>query len=382
MGGLKPDHKTIARFRHDNKSALKNILKQCAKLYIKLGLIEGNTLFVDGSKIRTNASIKHTWTKQRCEHYLKHIDKHIESILSECESIDAEEENSSSIVKVNDELKDTQALKLKRETIMQELKEQNLGSINTTDPDCVKVKGRQGIHAGYNSQIVVDEKNGLIASSDVADESNDLNQFAAQIDNANATLGQKCKTACSDAGYAAPEELKKIDEQSIKVIVPSQKQTYDRELKPFDKENFPYDANKDRYICPEGHELTYNHFCKGKNHRVYQIKDKTHCRACKHFGICTTSKAGRRLRRLQNEDIKIKLEKQYKHETSQAIYKLRKQKVELPFGHIKRNLGVNAFLLKGIDGVRAEMSLLASCFNIVRMINIIGVTTFAAKATG
>jgi len=41
MGGLKPDHKTIARFRHDNKSALKNILKQCAKLCIKLGLIEG-----------------------------------------------------------------------------------------------------------------------------------------------------------------------------------------------------------------------------------------------------------------------------------------------------------------------------------------------------
>jgi transposase len=66
MGGLKPDHKTIARFRTDNKRALKNILKQCARLCIKLGLIEGNTLFVDGSKIRANASIDNTWTQEKC----------------------------------------------------------------------------------------------------------------------------------------------------------------------------------------------------------------------------------------------------------------------------------------------------------------------------
>ena len=66
-------------------------------------------------------------------------------------------------------------------------------------------------------------------------------------------------------------------------------------------------------------------------------------------------------------------------EQSQAIFKLRKQKVELPFGHLKRNLGVNAFLLTGLDGVKAEMSLLSSCFNITRMISIIGVPTLIAK---
>jgi hypothetical protein len=68
-----------------------------------------------------------------------------------------------------------------------------------------------------------------------------------------------------------------------------------------------------------------------------------------------------------------KLEAQYEEPESQEIYKLRMQKVELPFGHIKRNLKVNAFLLRGLDGVKAEMSLLASCFNISRMITILGV---------
>ena len=45
----------------------------------------------------------------------------------------------------------------------------------------------------------------------------------------------------------------------------------------------------------------------------------------------------------------------------------------MPFGHIKRNLGVKDFLLRGIDGVRAEMAVLAACFNMARMISIFGV---------
>jgi len=39
MGGLKPDHKTIAEFRRGHKKALKQVLKQCVRLCIKLDLI-------------------------------------------------------------------------------------------------------------------------------------------------------------------------------------------------------------------------------------------------------------------------------------------------------------------------------------------------------
>jgi transposase len=167
MGGLKPDHKTIARFRKDNRDILKNILKQCVRLCIKLDLIEGNTLFVDGSKIRANASIHNTWTPDKCERYLKEVDQHIESILSECDRIDEQEQEHPSLVKLKEELRDKEHLKSRVQDILKELKEQERESINTTDPDCVKVKGRQGIHAGYNGQIVVDEKHGLIVHSDV-----------------------------------------------------------------------------------------------------------------------------------------------------------------------------------------------------------------------
>jgi len=51
----------------------------------------------------------------------------------------------------------------------------------------------------------------------------------------------------------------------------------------------------------------------------------------------------------------------------------------LPFGHFKRNLGVDSFLLRGLAGVRAEMSLLSTCFNLVRLISLVGVSGLVAK---
>jgi len=379
MGGLRPDHKTIARFRKNNRDALRNILRQCVRLCIDLGLIEGNTLFVDGTKIRANASIGNTWTPDKCKRYLKNIDQHIESILSECDTIDEQEQDHSSLVKLKEELKDKEHLKTRIQGILKGLQEQGRDSINTTDSDCVKVKGRQGIHAGYNGQIVVDEKHGLIVHSDVVNESNDVNQFAHQIEQANQTLGYNCTNACADAGYSDIQELKKIDDQHITVIVPSQKQAHDRPVKPFDKQQFRYDSDQDCYICPQGHRLSYTFFDKDKHHKVYQITDKSLCLECPHFGLCTKAKYGRRIRRLVDEDLKLKLKHQYNQESSQAIYKLRKEKAELPFGHMKRNLGVMAFLLRGLEGVKAEMSLLASCFDITRMINLVGVPLLVAK---
>lgn len=50
--------------------------------------IEGNTLFVDGSGVRTNASINKSWTKDRCVRRLEKIDTRIAEILSECEQAD------------------------------------------------------------------------------------------------------------------------------------------------------------------------------------------------------------------------------------------------------------------------------------------------------
>ena len=369
--GLKPDHKTIAEFRRKNKEALANVLKQCAKICIKLNLIEGNTLFVDGTKIRANASIKNTWTREKAQRALKHIDKNIKDILTQCDTVDEAEEGTGSLVTMDEELKDQKILKSKVKGILKELEEEKQKSLNTIDPECTRINSLQGSHAGFNVQSAVDEKEGLILSIDVVSENNDLNQFASQINKANETLGKKCKTACADSGYASTEELEKIDKQGIKVIVPSQRQAAKGEPHEFAKERFTYNLKNDCYICPKGHKLTL--YSTNKKTKAYRISDKKICPACPNYGTCTKSKKGRTIDRLLNEEVRQRLEAQYEKPQSQEIYKLRKEKVELPFGHIKRNLKVDSFLLRGLKGVKAEASILGTCFNLARMITLLGV---------
>ena len=372
LGGLTPDDKTICQFRKENRSALKKILKQCVRLCIQLDLIDGNTLFVDGTKIRANASVKNTWTPEKCEAALQKIDQRIELILDECDTTDETEEAHNSLVQMNENFKDPQTLKTKIQETLEQLKAEGKKSINTTDPDCSRMNSIQGSHAGYNVQSVVDEKHGLILHTEVTSDNNDTAQFARQIDQANETLGKKCQTACADSGFANTEELKKIDDQGIQVIVPTQKQASEKKPGPFDKERFAYDCENDRYLCPENHSLSYSRINQESNTKIYKISDPQLCIQCPHFGVCTPSKMGRRITRLIHEETKEKLEAQYQRPEAQAIYKLRKQKVELPFGHIKRNLKVDAFLLRGTEGTQAEMSILATCFNVARMITLFG----------
>ena len=378
MKQLKPDHKTIAEFRRKNKKALQNVLKQCARMCLKLELIEGNTLFVDGSKIRANASIKNKWTKERCEEALKKADENIDRILKECEDIDLREELAPSLIKMRKELSDREALKSKILGILDGLTREKKEQLNTTDPECAVMHSQKGSHPAYNAQIVVDKKHGLIVSADATNDNNDCRQFAEQISRANETLQHKCSTACADSGYANTPELEKVAKQDIKVIVPSIAQA--SKIKSFAKKNFIYDKAKDCYTCPEGNILTYRG-TNSKGVRIYTIV-KNACKHCPRFGICTKIKNGRVIQRFKDEELKEKFEALYQQPDCQHIYKLRKAKVELPFGHIKRNLKFDGFLLRGKDGVSAEISLAAACFNIARMITIIGVVGLIQKLQG
>jgi transposase len=235
------------------------------------------------------------------------------------------------------------------------------------------VRGRQGTHAGYNAQIAVDEKYGLIVNSDVVNESNDMKQFSEQVRQANGVLGRKCKRACADAGYANTGNLKEAVGEDIEVIVPNQKQAlHKHEDALFGKDKFIYDKGNNQYLCPEGKVLKYSHYSETEGHYLYRIKWPSNCLRCKHYGECTNNIRGRAIIRLKDEHVKEELEALYISDKGQAIYKKRKGKVELPFGHIKGNLKAGAFLLRGLKGANAEMAILSTCFNISRMITILG----------
>ena len=364
LGGLRPDHKTIANFRRENKDALSNVLKQSARMCLKLGLIDGNILFVDGTKLRANASMKNTWNQKRIDETLAKVDKRIEAIIRESEEIDCQDEKDESLVRLQGELQDQRALREKVEQIALELQAGNRKSINTTDVDCVSTKSTHGSYAGYNGQIAVDEKHGLIASCDVVANSNDQGLLSKQIHNAEECLEKKCTAAVADGGYSDLQDLSTIIDE-VNVLVPVQRQNDDND-------SFTYNELTNTYRCAEGYVLTQCSIDDEKKRFRYKIDDAAHCRECSFFGTCTTSKSGRKLGRSFFEATSQRILRNLTADQSGGVYRLRAQRVEHPFGHFRRSLSVRSFLMRGLQGVKAEISLYSSAFNIRRMITILG----------
>lgn len=247
-------------------------------------------------------------------------------------------------------------------------------SINGTDKDCKIMKGRQGSHCSYNSQIGSDDKHGLIVSAQVSKAPVDRNELESQVNLAEENVGKQIPIVCADAGYSSVDALKPLVESDRTIIVPNGKQAQKNapEAGLFDKDKFIYNTESDSYTCPEGKQMYRSYKAKGSNKIVYRMNEYKNCLKCPHFGECTTSKKGRTLTRLVNEHIQEKLIQTYEKTESQEIYKRRKTKVELQFGHFKNNLNVRSFLAKGISTVNGELNVLASCYNISRLITLLG----------
>jgi hypothetical protein len=274
-------------------------------------------------------------------------------------------------------LAQAEGLKKKIQQGLEALKESGKEKVNLTDRDCALMHSVQGNHASYNVQSVVDGQHGLIVHAEAVSESSDIHQFAEQVDQANTVLDKPCEVACADAGYSDTAELKKIDDKGIKVVVPSQRQALHKAEKLFSKEAFVYDRQKDCYICPEQKQLAYEYTDRKRGRKYYRLSQPGVCRGCVHYGKCTSNNNGRRIMRLMLQDFKDKFEALY--EASKETYARRKSQVEHPFGHIKRNLKTDSFMLRGRDGVQAETSLLATCFDLRRLMTIVGIPALITK---
>lgn len=376
--GIKPDYRTIARFRIDNKNVLTEALRQCARMCLKLNLIEGNTLFTDGTKIKANASYDNAWSKEDCIRYEDTIAKNIERILGECEDADSQEKNAPSLVRLKKELADQETLRVKVKAIAKELEVSHQKNYNTTDPESFVSKGDRGTDMYHNAQMTVDEKHGLIVHADVVAQNNDANQLSVQTKQAQETLQRKPQIVCADSGYHSIPDMEKIN-PDITVLSPSQaqvtKERHPEATKQFSKEAFTYDATSDEYICPQGKILTRTGLTVfNKDHCIVYKANASDCRQCCNFGSCTTSHMGRKIIRQQNEKLQEQIAAFYASDAGQQIYTLRKLKAELPFAHMKHNMGFRQLLLRGIEKARAEISLCAIGYNITRMISLLGIS--------
>jgi hypothetical protein len=137
----------------------------------------------------------------------------------------------------------------------------------------------------------------------------------------------------------------------------------------FRKDEFRYDPDNDSYICPAGQRLHPYSSSLMRDLTKTNYVNKLACDDCKIRRQCTNGKF-RAVSRLENEAVLDRMAARLAKKS--GVLDRRRETVEHPFGTIKQWMYQGAFLMRGLDKVRAEFSLTALAYNLRRVLNIVG----------
>jgi len=378
---LRPDFKTIADFRKNNKKALKKLFKDFTKLCDEWDLFGKELVAIDGSKFRAYNSKRNNFNEKKLERHIKYLDEKIDEYMKELDESDKNEsiDRKPSANEVNKRLQELKERKEKYENMKKTLKESGENEISTTDPDArLMCNNNNNVDVSYNVQTTVDAKNKLIVDFKVTQKPNDLGDLDNMALRAKKLFGGKEFEALADKGYYKTEDLKKCVENGITPYVTKQIYSNGTGDRDFYSDRFKYDKEKNKYICPANQELSYSRDRKKANKVIgYEYKNYDACKNCEYKDRCTKSEKGRIICRHVDQDFLDEID--LATELNMKKYKQRQMIVEHPFGTIKRSWGAYYFLTRRKVSVTAEISLSCLVYNMKRAINILGPTEIIRK---
>jgi len=369
MEMLRPDFKTICDFRKDHKTALTGVFRSFTELCRTEGLVSGELVAIDGSKFRAVNSSDRNYTESKLTRLQEQIGRKIEQYLEQTEANDALEAGQEPVTMTAEQMREKLARLRERkadyDALVTELHESGATQISTTDPESRSMKMRSGTNICYNVQTAVEAQNKLIVVAQVTNEVTDQNQLSTVAREAKNVLGVEQLTVVADKGYSNSVELQRCEDAGITTYVPQPEWRHNDKTGRFSKEDFRYDDDTDTYTCPADSTLTYRFESTQKRRtvRYYMSEDCGRC-ALRDACIGPRSKRRRLARRADEHAITNAARRAAERPD---LTTARKALVEHPFGTIKRWINGGYFLLKGLDGVRAEFSLAALAYNIKRV---------------
>ena len=226
LGRLVPDHKTIADFRKDNGKAIRKVCARFVALCRTMGLLQGASVAIDGSKFKAVNNRDRNFTRAKMERRRTQIEESIDRYLHQLDSADRQEPSDAIVTKTT-RLKEKVA-RLKQEMgRLQELdarmRDAQDQQISLTDPDArsMATSGRGSGVVGYNVQVAVDTEHHLIITHDVTNIGTDRAQLARMSKQARDTLGTNLIDVVADRGYFSSDEILECAQAGITVTLPA-----------------------------------------------------------------------------------------------------------------------------------------------------------------
>lgn len=333
--GNQPNFRTISDFRKIHLKTLEGLFEQVLKISLEAGALKIGRVALDGTKVKASASKHKAMSYDRMQEKEKQLREEIKELLKRAEVADAEEDSRYGKDVRGDELpselqrRQTRLNKIREAKRALEARARNKAAseganpeqgkpkdkdqYNFTDPESRIMMGSDGFVQAYNAQAAVESELQLIVGQTVTAAANDKEQLLPMMETVQQQSGQRPEQVLADSGYCSEKNLEQLDsdedpERRVAGYIATERQRHGEYKEP----------------CPRGP------LPKGAS-RVDRMRRKL------------KTKAGK------------------------AIYAARKAIVEPVFGQIKQARGFRQFLLRGIEKVRGEWSLVCLTHNILKL---------------
>lgn len=352
-GGTHPDHTSISSFRKRFMPQLKGLFVDILMYASELGVLQLGDISIDGTKIQANAS-KHkamSWDyaqrleeqlTQEVEQLLAKAEESSKGVASEInipEEIERRESRLGKIAQIKAEIERRAQERYEQEQSEYEAKleerankEAKLGrklggrkptapvpgprgkdQVSFTDGDSRIMPTSGGsFEQAYNAQASVDMDTMLIVGAHVSQKTNDKQEVAPALNQLDALPDQmgQVKRAALDSGYFSETNSTLLEEHEIDAYIATGRQSHNLSL--------------EQRLASEPEPPT-------------------------------------------TADVKTQMTYRLQTEEGKAFYAKRKSTVEPVFGIIKEAMGFRRFLLRGLEAVEGEWTLVCIAFNLKRL---------------
>ena len=379
-GNTHPDHSRISEFRRIHLAALARLFVQVLRLCQKMGLVKLGHVALDGTKIKANASKHKAMSNERMTQETARLEAEVAQLLQAAEQADADEERNYGAGRRGDELpqelrrRESRLARIRTlqaellteaqqqaqarqqaesETAQTEAMLQEMNNIraakllqdrhdddepppsaativpepmpehqipvtaqglptataqrNFTDADSRIMKTGDGFIQGYNAQAAVDEAHQIIVAADVSNQSPDAEHFVPMLDRTIDNCQAVPDQMSGDTGFFSEANVLRAQSRGVDIYLALKRDKHGAG---------PSDSEKT--VSPKESEA------------------------------------------------KTKMRSKLATAEGAKIYSRRKVIVEPAFGQIK-NRGFRSFLLRGIQKVRGEWSLITLTHNLLKL---------------
>ncbi len=196
---VKPDFKTIADFRRDNRVAFRAVFRQFVLLCRRLDLYGRELLAVDGTRIKAVNNKDRNFTRSSLRKFIRAADERLEDYLRRLDEGDVEDGATSGGAGTKNLAEKIAALNEKRgryQAMLAQLDRTGEDHISLTDPDSRAMAAPTKVGVGYNVQVAVDAKNKLIVEQAVTNQVVDMGLLTETSEPAREILGVETIGCC------------------------------------------------------------------------------------------------------------------------------------------------------------------------------------------